>query len=492
LSHTTLIVGRPMRVSILLLAACGVANLPGPAVADITETAKLVASDGAAGDELAFVSISGQTLVAGALFDDGPAGENQGSAYVFEYDGTAWTQVARLTPSDAAAGDWFGVAVAISGDTIVIGARFHDGPAGADQGAAYLFVRPAGGWTDSTESCRLAAPDAAAGDQFGNSVSISGDTVVVGAYSADNAAPGSNQGAAYVFTRPTGGWPVFLAQAAKLVAAGAGGGDSFGIYTAVSADTVVVGAHLRQETFAQQGAAYVFVKPAAGWSDMTETAKLVAADAQAADFFGFAVAIDGPTVAIGADGDDGPAGSDQGAVYVFERPPGGWAGTRTQTAKLTASDAAAVDLFGYVVSVSGGVIVTGVNLDDAPLIDQGSAYVFVRPPGGWSDMTETCKLVASDGQAGDELGYAAFVDGDFIAVGAGEHDGPGGEDQGAVYFFLLDSDGDGVPESEDVCPATPAGVAVDCEGRPRLDLNGDCRADAADIPLIVDQLLAGG
>ena len=140
---------------------------------------------------------SGDTAVVGAFLDNSPL-PDAGSAYIFVRTGGVWTQQAKLTASDAAAGDRFGTSVAVSGDTAVVGAYFDD-DAGSSSGSAYAFVRTGGVWM---QQAKLTASDAAANDQFGYSVALSGDTAVVGAYQDDDA--GSNSGSAYVFVR-TGG-----------------------------------------------------------------------------------------------------------------------------------------------------------------------------------------------------------------------------------------------------------------------------------------------
>ncbi len=171
---------------------------------NLVEIIKLVASDAAAIDQFGLsVSISGDTAIVGArLNDDVP--NDSGSAYVFEKVAGTWTQVAKLTASDAAAGDGFGTSVSISGDTAIVGA-VGDGPGGS----AYVFVKPGGGWADANEDAKLTASDAAAGDSFGGSVSISGDTVIVGA-PLDDDVP-NDSGSAYVFG------PKFLAVGGDLI-----------------------------------------------------------------------------------------------------------------------------------------------------------------------------------------------------------------------------------------------------------------------------------
>ena len=213
----------------------------------LNEAAKLTAGDAAAFDNFGqSVSISGDTLVAGALHDEcTPSGIDCGAAYVFEKPAGGWagtlTQDAKLTASDAAAGDFFSRSVSISGGTVVVGAWTHDcTPSGNDCGAAYVFEKPALGWADGTQDAKLTASDAAASDFFGRSVSISGGTVVVGAWSDDCTPSGLNCGSAYVFEKPALGWADGT-QDAKLTASDAAANDRFGSSVAISGNTVAVG-----------------------------------------------------------------------------------------------------------------------------------------------------------------------------------------------------------------------------------------------------------
>ena len=201
-----------------------------------------MASDGAASDEFGVsVAISGDTLVVGA-HGDNDNGTNSGSAYIFTRSGTlAWTQQAKLTASDGAADDEFGGSVAISGDTVVVGAVWNDDN-GTDSGSAYIFTRSGTAWT---EQAKLTASDGAADDNFGNSVAISGDTVVVGAWHDDD--NGTDSGSAYIYTRSGTAWT----EQAKLMASDGAADDEFGDSVAISGDTVVVGAFHAMMTMAQ-------------------------------------------------------------------------------------------------------------------------------------------------------------------------------------------------------------------------------------------------
>ena len=281
-----------------------------------------------------------------------------------------------------------------------------------DAGARYpLTIDPL------LEHAKLTASDSLAGDLLGHSVAVSDDTVVVGAPRDDILFPSVNQGSAYVFVKPGGGW-VSAHETAKLTASDGAESDFFGTSVAVSGDTVVVGAE-RDDVGANadQGSAYVFVKPGGGWVSATETAKLTASDGAANDRLGQSVAVSGDTVVVGAPLDiDVTAGP--GSAYVFVEPGGGWV-SATETAKLTASDGATDDSFGHSVAVSGDTVVVGACFDNVgPNPNQGSAYVFVKPGGGWVSATETAKLTASDGAANDRLGQSVAVSGDTVVVGA--------------------------------------------------------------------------
>ena len=158
------------------LALMGAAR-PAQAQCDPKELVKLLASDAAADDSLGVsVSVSGDTAVIGADSDDHAGGTNAGSAYVFVRSGGIWTQQAKLAASDAASGDVFGCSVSLSDDTAVIGAFLDSHAAGSGAGSAYVFVRSGGVWT---QQAKLTASDAAAGDYFGGPVSISGDTALI-------------------------------------------------------------------------------------------------------------------------------------------------------------------------------------------------------------------------------------------------------------------------------------------------------------------------
>ena len=288
----------------------------------------------------------------------------------------AWE--AKLTASDGAVNDEFGHSVAVDGDTVVVGAH-QDNDNGTNSGSAYLFTKPkTDGWTSATQTAKLTASDGAGFDVFGYSVAVDGDTVVVGAYRDDDNGFGS--GSAYLFTKPDkSGWATDT-ETAKLTASDGAVDDYFGYSVAVDGDTVVVGAYWDDGNDYNYGSAYLFTKPDnSGWATDTETAKLTASDKAVSDEFGHSVAVDGDTVVVGAYQDD-DNGSNSGSAYLFTKPNTGRWTTGTQTAKLTASDGADFDLFGYSVAVEGDTVVAGAYLDDDNGSGSGSAYAFTISP----------------------------------------------------------------------------------------------------------------
>jgi len=385
-----------------------------------SEISKLTASDGAAGDRFGWkVAIEGDTIVVGAWFDD-DNGADSGSAFVFTRTGTTWTEQAKLTASDGAANDQFGKSVAIEGDTIVVGAHQDD----SFSGSAYVFQRTETTWT---QQAKLIARDGAASDYFGTSVAIAGDTIVVGAHFDDG--NGSNSGSAYVYMRTGTTW----SQQAKLTASDAAANDVFGVSVAIAGDTIVVASDLDDDNGIDSGSVYVFTRTGTTW---TQQAKLIANDGAASDFFGYNVAIAGDTIVVGARMHD-DNGNNSGSAFVFTRTGTTW----TQQAKLTASDGAASDLFGFSVAIAGDTIVVGAAYDDnengsdsgSVYIDSGSAYVFTRTGTTW---TEQAKLTANDAGEFDSFGISVAIDVDTIVVGS-YLDNDNGIDSGSAYVYDL-------------------------------------------------------
>ncbi|XXY14563.1 hypothetical protein WME88_40615 [Sorangium sp. So ce216] len=445
-----------------------------------TQQAKILASDGAAsryfGDS---VALSGDTALVGA-YGDAAAGTLSGSAYVFVRSGGVWTQQAKLVASDGSRDDYFGGAVALSGDTALVGAS-HDDDNGLESGSAYVFVRSGGVWT---QQGKLVASDGAASDYLGGAVALSGDTALVGAAGDDD--KGSSSGSAYVFVRSGGVWT----QQAKLVATTGGASDSLGSSVALSGDTALLSAS--GDHGWGPGSAYVFVRSGGVW---TQQANLRASDPAREDVFGSSVALSGDTALVGANHDD-DNGLDSGSAYVFVRRGGVWA----QQAKLLASDGEARDYLGSSVALSGDTALVGAYLADNDAWNSGSVYVFVRSGGVW---TQQAKLVANDGAMDDTLGYSMALSGYTVLLGA-KGDDDQGTYSGSAYVFVIHKTsgepcatgaecasgfcvdgvccdtacGGGVPDDCQACSAA-AGAAVNgtCGA---LAANTECRAAAGD------------
>jgi len=382
--------------------------------ANWTEMQKLLATDGAV--NLYFggsVSLDGDTALIGDC-EDNDNGEISGSAYVFTRTGTTWTQQAKLLPSGGKTCDYFGYSVSLSGDTALIGASGNIWSLLDYPGFAYVFTRTGTTWT---QQAKLFASDGASLDWFGYSVSLSGDTALIGTPKDDN--NGGDSGSAYIFTRNGTTWT----QQQKLLASDGEVWDFFGGSVSLSGDTALIGASYDNDNGDASGSAYVFTRTGTTW---TQQAKLLASDGATQDYFGYAVSLDGDTAFIGAEGDD-DNGVDSGSAYVFTRTGTTW----TQQQKLAASDGAAGDIFGYSVSFDGDTALIGAVWDANKGPDAGSAYVFTRTDTTW---TQQQKLTASDGAIGDEFGVSVSLSGDTALIGA-DGDDDNGENSGSVYVF---------------------------------------------------------
>jgi uncharacterized repeat protein (TIGR01451 family) len=378
---------------------------------------KVTASDGALLDSFGWsLALSRDTLVVGAIFDDTAAGNEAGSAYVFGRNvGGAdnWGQVKKLAPADAAANDLFGQDVAISGDTVVVGSANH---------SAYVFERNSGGADNWGQQKKITGSDAEDSATFGIAVAISGDTIVVGA-SGKFVGTNSFAGAAYIYERNLGGADNW-GEAAKIFASDAATDDDFGNVLAISGDTIVVGAD--QYFTSQTGQAYTFVRSGNNW---VQRAKPTASDGVAFDFFGLSVSLSGDTLVVGAEN----AGNFAGAAYVFGRNSGG-ADNWGQIKKLLASDAVSGDSFGRSVSISGDTLAIGANFKNSGI---GGAYVFGRNTGGADNWGQIKILTANDATNDDRFGISISIDSDTLIVGANGKS----NDTGAAYVFARNTGG---------------------------------------------------
>ena len=422
----------PQRRKYLVILALGVvAAFVSTAVAEYDQVAKLTASDGAPDDRFGFsASISGDYAIFGAYLDD-DNGSDSGSAYVAQRVGSSWSQMAKLTASDGAAGDHFGESVAIGGDFAVVGANYHYGAA-YRSGAAYVFERTGSSWS---QVANLTPSDAVEGGEFGISASIDGDYAVIGAYGDDD--NGWLSGSAYVFARSGSSWN----QVAKLTASDGAGIDTFGIEVSISNDRIIVGSCYDDDDGKNSGSAYIFDRDGSSWN---QTAKLTPLDGAPDNQFGRSVSIRGDYAVISSYGDD-DNGSDSGAAYVFQYSGGVWA----QVAKLTASDGASNDRFGMAVSTDGDYAVVGAHGDTHEGVRSGSTYVFERNDLTW---TEAAKLTPLDAPSEEFFGYSVSTDNNYIVVGAWRDDDLGSF-SGSAYVY-------NIPEPATLSLLTLGGLAL--------------------------------
>jgi hypothetical protein len=250
------------------------------------------------------------------------------------------------------------------------------------QGVAYEYTMPAGGWKSMTQTAELTANPTSEDTRLGVSVAVSGGTIVAGDPEQTVGAHG-DAGAAYVFVKPAGEW-TSAHQVAELTASDPNpGNDRLGTSVAISGNTIVAGAPFHQVgTNGQQGAAYVFVKPAGEWANKSQSAELTASDGRPGDKLGYSVAVAGGRVLAGAPARQVAEYSDQGAAFVFSEPGGGWSGSLTQVQELAASGDRTGDSFGESVAISGNLILAGAPLHLATSEEpheQGAAYIFEAP-----------------------------------------------------------------------------------------------------------------
>lgn len=371
------------------------------------------------------VDLDGDTMAIGVPGHDDTGGSNQGSVRIFVRDGLLWTLQQTVIAGDGALNDAFGTSVSLDGDTLTVGAPLDSVGGGTNQGSAYVFVRSAGVWTQQQ---KLLASDRATGDNFGWSISVSGDRLIVGAPGAN--APVTDSGAAYAFVRSAGVW----SQQDKLTATDAGGGDAFGSSVALDGLTAVIGANLDNVIGTDDGSAYIFAVPSGG-TDWTQRAKLTASDSATNGFFGDKVAIDGDVVLAGAFIRSETFAPSIGAAYVFRKQE--TSGLWSQEAKLQPSDGVASDYFGRGVALDGDLAAIGANDDNFLGFKPGAVYLFERVGGVWG---ERHKLLAAGGAAGDWFGGSVALDGGTLLVGArGDDTGVGAlfVDRGSVQTFCV-------------------------------------------------------
>lgn len=401
------------------------------------EIKKLLASDGEHDDQFGGkVSVDGNTVLIGAPYEN----NGSGSTYVFIHTGATWTQQAKLIASDWVWGDTFGLAVSLDGDTALIGAP-HNADNGLNSGSAYVFIRTGTTWT---QQAKLLPPDGGEDDIFGASVSLSGDSALIGAWNDDD--NGINSGSVYVFTRTGTTWT----QQAKLIASDGATQDCFGHSVSLNSNTALIGAEQDDDNGELSGSAFVFIRTGSTW---IQQAKLLASDGVASARFGGYVSLSGDTALIGAWADDDIV-TNSGSAYIFTRIGTIW----TQQAKLLASDGAVGDFFGMSVWLDGGTTaLIGAYYDDDNGADSGSAYIFTRTGTTW---IQQAKLLPSDGAAGDFFGGSVSLSGDSTIIGSCADD-DNGRSSGSAYVFTRETENQ-VPIS-DLSAGEPYQGYVDSE-----------------------------
>ncbi|HLM62536.1 MAG TPA: FG-GAP-like repeat-containing protein, partial [Pyrinomonadaceae bacterium] len=367
------------------------------------------------------VAISGNTAVIGGYGAYNGTPTSTGSAYVFVKNGTSgWTlQQKLLVENNGGTLSQFGFSVAISGDTLFVGAK---NDSNISIGAVYVFTRNGATWAQQQI---LTAPDAAANNGFGHSVAVSGDSLIIGS--------GSQGSSAYIFVRSGSTWQ----HQQKLTASD--GAAGFSTSVAISGDSVIIGAQGDNiGSNSLQGSAYIFTRNGTTW---TQQQKLVATDGARGDLFGSSVGISGNTAIAGAHWHDVQGRPNQGAAYIFVRNGTTW----SEQQKITAADGSTGgNFFGYSVAISGDMLIVGASLEDVALWDnRGAAHVFTRSGTTW---TRQFRLFASDGAANDHLGQSVALDGNVWLAGAPDSNNR----DGSAYIFdasfhrtAFDFDGDG-------------------------------------------------
>lgn len=453
--------------------------------ADAWGTVKVVTpSDGASGDFFGVcVSLDGDTLAVGAMACDLSGRADQGAGYIFSrnYGGADnWGQRKKVTASDGAAGDYFGRCLSLDGDTLAVGSPNADVGGTGDAGAVYLYQMNNGGANGWGQVKKVTAP--AATTQFGIALSLSSDALAVG----------QESGAVYLYSRNGGGKDAWGRKGTLSQPDPFASDERFGRALCFRGSALLVGAdsHGHGGGAIRRGAAYIYglssgwkqrklrydsaqqVNEEMGssvsqWQEFTAVGipnkttaggasagavllyqrnkgggdqwglvkTILPSDGAAQDYFGTSVSLSDGFLAVGARGDD-PSGEGSGSVYIFGRNWGGpdnWG----QVSKLTASDGAAGDQFGWSISLHGDTVAVG-----APGRWPGEAYIFRRNEGGADHWGEaeiiTCSYV---GNSGDQFGYSLCLFGDTVVVGNPYYDYPGLVDCGAITIFLRNRGG---------------------------------------------------
>ncbi|MHC4657691.1 MAG: FG-GAP repeat protein [Planctomycetota bacterium] len=416
-----------------------VAFLTVPSYASWPKHQKLLPASLDAGDWFGVeVEVDGSTAIIGASRDDGQSNiySDSGAAYIYACNDPNWALQQKLHQSDPADDDYFGCSVDIDGDTVVIGAH------GADTGGvAYVFTRSGSTWT---EQQKLTASDAASGDNFGHTVAIDGNTIVIGAYT-DDYDSNTDAGSAYVFDYNGLTW----SQQQKLTPSDAAVGDEFATSVEIDGNSIIVGSPRDDDDGSNSGSAYVFTYNGSTW---TQEDKLTASDASMYHYFGEFVDIQDNTALVGANKADANGTSSAGAAYVFGRSGTSW----SEDQKLIDNNPNSNEKFGYAIAISGDWITIGAPKDKESGVGTGAAFIYV-----WDDSQWTLqeRLIDANGAPDDNFGWSVDVS------------------YGTVIIGVLDDDDAG----------TSAGSAHIYDFCPLADLDNDCDVDFNDFAILAGQ-----
>lgn len=452
------------------------------------QVAKLLADDGAADGWFGTaVAVDGDTalLGAGARFD---TTTEPGMTHIFvRGGGDVWTPLTTLS-GDAVGGDNFGFAVAIDGDTAVVGAYADTGNA-EQSGVVYVFERDAGGTDNWGRVARLIAPDAEPFDWFGFSVAIDGDTLVVGAPFSDPI--DDREGSVYVFERDLGGADNWGSRP-RIVGSDAAPIDQIGYAVAIQGDTILAGAigasHCAGDPSCDAGSVYVLERDLGGADNWGERQILSPDDGAASDVFGISVDLDGDTAIVGAIWSD-TFGSDVGSASIYERTGNTW----NLVVRRGPQSPEPLDSFGYSVSIEGDDAMVGRSfqfVDDCT--DPGSVHHFRRDTGGPGAWGLQAEIIAADRNENDQFGQALALSGTTLFVGAVGDDDLG-LDSGSAYAFTLagtDCNANGVCDDLDIADGTSDDVNTnnvpdECEDLCRSDLDDNGVVDFGDVLVIL-------
>ncbi len=365
------------------------------------------------------VAISGDTAIVGAPLDQVDNNPIQGSAFVYVRQGRTWVLQTRLVDPEGASGDNFGFSVAIDGDTAMVGIPGDQVLNDTTRGSLIVFTRTGNYWSFDR---RLVASDGAQGDNFGWSLALSGNELIVGApFKTISIA---NQGVGYVFSDAGWGW----SQVGEIINPLAKPADHLGWSVAISGDTAICGAPDADLGYIDKGMVFI----ATGANNWMDGQAISPVEIVADEHFGRSVSTQAGIAAIGVPGKT--IGSDQygqGAVYIYEQTDQQW----NFLQMFTAADGAAFDNFGTSLAMQGNRIVVGSPYHRVGSNDyQGAAYTFTSGAAGWVEQAE---LFASDGFSDDYFAGSVAVSGPTILVGAYLDDVGQNADQGSAYLFTV-------------------------------------------------------